>query len=320
MEYAELEYVKNPVPRMFFGTCIPSMKAGADVTALLDRAVELGITAFDTARCYGKAEQLLGEWMEKRGIRDKLTVLSKGGINGFMWRSRIKESCIRKDIERSLQFLRTDHIDIYLLHRDDKRVPVGDIMQLLNALKAEGKVHAFGGSNWTHERIESANEYAYAHNLQPMTVSSPNYGLAVMVKDPWGGGLVTLTGDNNASAREWYERTQMPVVAWSSVGNGIFSGRFRSFDHKGAKRSMNLFARVGWLYPENLSRLSRAEKLAEKRGVAPMTIAIAYAAGSRMNVFPVIGAGSVKHLEENVEAFSFRLSEEERAYLEGEQA
>ncbi len=310
-----MQYVDKPVSRMFFGTCIPLMKDGGNADELLDRALELGVTAFDTARCYGKAEECLGKWMEKRGNRERVVVLTKGGINGFMWRSRIREGCLRKDLARSLENLRTGSVDIYLLHRDDARVPVGDIVQLMNEFVAERKICAYGGSNWTHERIEQANEYAYAHGLRPMTVSGPNYGLALMKKDPWGGGLVTLTGDKNAAARGWYEKTGMPVIAWSSLGNGIFSGRFRSDDVQGAKRSMNLFARTGWLYPENLGRLRRAEIVAQRRGMTVTDVAAAFVAGSRMNVFPVMSASSAKHLEADAAAISVRLTDEERGFL-----
>ena len=263
------------------------MKDGGDADELLDRALELGVTAFDTARCYGKAEECLGKWMEKRGNRERVVVLTKGGINGFMWRSRIREGCLRKDLARSLENLRTGSVDIYLLHRDDARVPVGDIVQLMNEFVAERKICAYGGSNWTHERIEQANEYA----------------------------LVTLTGDKNAAARGWYEKTGMPVIAWSSLGNGIFSGRFRSDDVQGAKRSMNLFARTGWLYPENLGRLRRAEIVAQRRGMTVTDVAAAFVAGSRMNVFPVMSASSAKHLEADAAAISVRLTDEERGFL-----
>ena len=224
MEYSEIKYIEKPVSRIFFGTCIPLMTKGGDACDLLDHAFSLGITAFDTARCYGKAENSLGAWLKKRNNRNKVVIQTKGGINGFLWRSRIKESCIRYDLKKSLAALGTDYADIYLLHRDNVKVPVGDIVELLNSFVAEGRVRAFGGSNWSYKRIEQANEYAYAHGLQPFTVSSPNYGLAVMHKDPWGGGLVSVTGENKTAEREWYAKNQMPLTAWSCVGNGLFSG------------------------------------------------------------------------------------------------
>lgn len=316
MKYSEIKYIEKPVSRIFFGTCIPLMTKGGDACDLLDHAFSLGITAFDTARCYGKAENSLGAWLKKRNNRDKVVIQTKGGINGFMWRSRIKESCIRYDLKKSLEALGTDHTDIYLLHRDNTKVPVGDIVELLNSFVSDGRVRAFGGSNWSYRRIEQANEYAYAHGLQPFTVSSPNYGLAVMHKDPWGGGLVSVTGENKTAEREWYAGNQMPLTAWSCVGNGLFSGRFVSSDMRGAKRGMNLLAKKGFLYADNLERLRRAEILAERKGVTPLQIAVSYIKAGDMNVYPIIGTGSKAHLSENVAALSITLTAAEAAWLD----
>ena len=316
MKYSEMKYIEKPVSRIFFGTCIPLMTKGGDACDLLDHAFSLGITAFDTARCYGKAENSLGDWLKKRNNRESVVIQTKGGINGFLWRSRIKESCIRYDLKKSLAALGTDYADIYLLHRDNVKVPVGDIVELLNSFVAEGRVRAFGGSNWSYKRIEQANEYAYAHGLQPFTVSSPNYGLAVMHKDPWGGGLVSVTGENKTAEREWYAGNQMPLTAWSCVGNGLFSGRFVSSDIRGAKRGMNLLAKKGFLYADNLERLRRAEILAERKGVTPLQIAASYIKAGDMNVYPIIGTGSKAHLSENVAALSITLTAAEAAWLD----
>ena len=101
---------------------------------------------------------------------------------------------VREDLEKSLENLRTDYIDIYLAHRDDEQVSVEEIVEAFNALHAEGKIGAFGGSNWTHQRSEESNEYAYKHDMLPFTVSSPNFGLAEQVKDLWGGGSISISG------------------------------------------------------------------------------------------------------------------------------
>lgn len=315
MEYAEIEGVEKPVSRLFFGTCTRDMKAGKNVNDLLDSAFELGINAFDTARCYGDAEKSLGMWLTARNNRDKVVLQAKGAINGFMWRSRIKESCIRSDLKKSLENMHTDYADIYLLHRDDPRVPVGTIIEILNALKSEGKVRAFGGSNWRCERIEQANEYAYAHNLTPMTVSSPNFCLAEQIKDPWGGGLVTVTGAKNAHEREFYKRTGMALTAYSCLGNGLFSGRFSGNDYNAAKKALNLQARIAFLCFTNLQRLRRAETLAREKNVTSAQIAMAWLTTRGMNVFPIAGISNAAHAESCVAAFDVSLTEKESDWL-----
>ena len=75
------------------------------------------------------------------------------------------------------------------------------------------------------------------------------------MRDLWGGGCVTLSGPENAEARRWYREQRMPVIAYSSLARGFFSGRFRSGDYEGARAVLDAFAQKGYLYPENMERL-----------------------------------------------------------------
>lgn len=161
MKYTKIPYVNKPVSRILFGTAIPPFMMGGDGNHLLDAMFEMGITTFDTARNYMAAEISFGKWIEERNIRDKIVILSKCGHPSMFGKKRISEIEIRKDLRKSLNYLHTDYLDIYMLHRDDPEVSVGEIIEIFNELHAEGKIGAFGGSNWTYERIAEANEYAY---------------------------------------------------------------------------------------------------------------------------------------------------------------
>ena len=195
--YATISSVNKPVSRLFFGTASKPFLAGENCNRLLDEMFDLGIQTIDSARNYQSSEISIGRWFQESGKREQVVLLTKGGHPDLLGRRRINEKEIRKDIECSLRNLHTDYIDIYLLHRDDPRKPAGEIVEIFNALYREGKIRAFGGSNWTHTRIEEANRYAQEHGLIPLTVSSPNFSLAEQVRDPWGGGCVTLTGKDN---------------------------------------------------------------------------------------------------------------------------
>lgn len=315
MEYVQIPYVEKPVSRLLFGTAIPSMTKGEDCSALLDQVFGEGITAFDCARNYGLAEESLGDWVDRRGIRDKVVLLTKCGHPDLLGRKRVNEKCIRKDFEKSSQQLRTSYIDIYLLHRDDPEVPVGEIVEVFNAMHEEGKIGAFGGSNWTHGRIEAANEYACQHNMLPFSVSSPNFGLARQAADPWGGGCVTITGDENADAREWYRSSQMPVLCYSSLARGLFSGKLKSSEAAHADKVLDRAGMKGYGCPENFERLRRCELLAQQKRCSVPQIALAWIFCQNMNAFAIVSASRIERMQENIRSLSITLSEEECKFI-----
>ena len=187
MENTEKRTIRGlplPVSPVFFGTAMePLMRDGDAAAGLLDSVLEAGVNAFDCARSYGQAEVALGRWIRARGCRDEVAILTKCG-DIREGRVEVNRGVIREQMAQSLDRLQTDCIDLYLLHRDDPSVEAGAIIEIMNALYSEGKIRAFGGSNWSYRRIEEANEYAYSHGLIPFSVSSPNFGLAEQVADP----------------------------------------------------------------------------------------------------------------------------------------
>lgn len=313
--YGWIEGLDKPVPRIFFGTAIMPMLRGQNANELLDSICDLGICAFDCARGYGYAEKSLGNWISERGDRDKLILLTKCG-NVTEAGVKIDRRVIMSELETSLENLQTKYVDIFLLHRDDPQTSVGEIMDCLNECRQQGKVKAFGVSNWTHQRIQEANAYARAHNLDNISVSSPNYGLAEQIADPWGGGCVTIAGDRNMDARRWYADNQMPVLAYSSLGRGFFSGKFRSGDEAAARKLLDPFAQKGYLYPVNMERLARAEKLAEEKGCSVSQIAMRYIFSSPMNVYAIVSTKDSARMAENIAAARHPLTPEEAEWLE----
>ena len=124
--------IDQPVSRIFFGTANPPVVTGDDTAfALLDSVVEAGINAFDCARSYGLAEDTLGKWMEARRCREQVVVLSKCGDvrDGIV---KVNREVILEQLGQSLETLRSDHIDLYLLHRDDPNTSVEEIVDTLN--------------------------------------------------------------------------------------------------------------------------------------------------------------------------------------------
>lgn len=316
MQYAEIPYVNKKVSRILFGAAGDGFQEGADENELLDAIFAMGVNTFDTARQYALSENTLGKWIYDRSNRDQVVILSKCGHPSPNWEKRLNEKAIREDFALSSKALGTDYIDIYLMHRDDPDVEVGCIVELFNALHAEGKIGAYGGSNWTHQRIEEANEYAYKHNLIPFSVSSPNFGLADQKKDLWGGGSVSISGPANQGARDWYRKNQLPVVAYSSLGRGLFSGRVKGTEPENASKYMDEYAMKGYGYPDNFERLRRCEELAVKKHCSVPQIAMAWIFRQKLNTFAVVSTTKASRMQENIDALHIELSEEEVKFLD----
>lgn len=317
MEYLQIDGISKPVSRVAFGCAIAPMLAGENVNELLDACVEMGINTFDTAENYGLSEVSLGNWMRERKNRDRLVIISKGchPYNGV---DRVNPEELIKDIEQSFERLGTDYIDIYFMHRDDLKIEVGTMVEILNEYHRKGRIGAFGGSNWTRERIEQANDYAKSHGLVPFTVSSPYFGLANQLEDPFGGGAgcVSVAGPENSEARDWYIRNDIPVFAYSSIGRGFFSGKIKSDNPDEAKNVLDRFAIKGYCYGENFERLRRAEILARKKNCTVPQIALAWALSQPLKTVLLVSARSAERMRQNLKAFEVEMTEEEAAWLD----
>jgi len=302
------------ISRLIMGTMIIGLRNYEESKILLDNAMRLGINAFDIAYVYGggDSERAIGKWMEERGARGDAFIITKGAHPNSE-RARVTPYDITSDLMDSLARLRTDYIDAYLLHRDDMSKPVGPIMDTLHEHYAAGRVRAFGGSNWTHGRIAEANAYAAAKGQAPMTISSPNYGLCEQVEDPWGPGCVSISGKAGAAAREFYQKNNIPVLAYSSLGRGLLSGRVTRENYRDMLDNAALTA---YAHEVNFARLDRARELAEQKGFSVPQIALAYMLRQPLNVHPIVGAASVSELEENAAALDIALTEQECVWLE----
>lgn len=294
--------------------CHRAYDEGEDVSELLDAAVKCGINTFDTARVYGLSEKSLGLWMEKRQNREQVVIETKGG-HPDEHSKRIHREALKEDIETSLELLKTNYIDIYLLHRDDPEVEVGEIMEILNQYARDHRIRAFGGSNWSAQRIKEANEYAAAHHLQGFSVTSPHFGLARQCTDLWGGGCRTITGDDMAEERQWYREKQMPIFAYSSLARGLMAGRVKSDRLEEGKKLLDHFTIDGYWCEDNLERLRRAEKIAEKKQCTIAQLAVAWMFTQGLDVYAVLSSNHVNRLLSNTEAMELEITEEEARWL-----
>ena len=266
MEYGTIGGMDKKISRILQGTMMLREDDLQESFDLLDGVWALGVNCFDGAYIYGggQCERVLGQWLDERGLHDEAVILTKGAHHTGN-KNKVTPVDITADLTTSLERCRTNFIDIYVLHRDDLNVEVGPIVEILNEHKAAGRIGLFGGSNWTVPRIQEANEYAYKHNLEPFTVSSPNYSLAEQVKEPWRG-CISISGPDNEADRAWYAEQNMPLFTWSSLAQGFFSGRFTRKTYEDYKANLPGSCVEAYCYEQNFKRLDRTGELAKKKG------------------------------------------------------
>jgi len=291
--YRRFEPLGRPVSRLVLGTMVVA-------DAVLDEWVRLGGNALDSARVYGDgaSEEAVAAWFADRpAARDELVVLTKGAHPEGDVR-RVTPADIAADLDASIAALGRP-VDVYLLHRDDPALAVGPLIECLNEHRAEGRLRAFGTSNWTCARIDEANAYATAHGLDGFSCNSPQLSLARQNEEHWPGTMAA-TDD----VRAWHERTQMPLFAWSAQARGFFAGH----DSESAVRVYD--------NADNRERRRRAAEIAERVGCTANQVALAWVLAQPYPVYAVIGPRTVEQLREAVGALDVSLTGDEVRWLD----
>ena len=307
------------VPRVIVGTsrigtvwpdAMATSRSREPAFALLDAAVALGCSALDTAASYqlGGTERVLGAWMSSRRNRDRLFLISKGGLPyPIVKPHRLDFASLSQDLHGSLRRLGTDRLDLFLLHRDDQNAPLDRVLEAMSAFERQGKIRAWGVSNWSHRRIEAMAGLASSAEGPPIAASSPHFSLFDWAAPPWPG-CVSIAGAANGDARAYYERTQTPVLAWSPLGAGFFSAAARGV---GAWWSVRAYDSR-----ENRARRERAIALATKYERSPVEVALAYVFSHPFPVFAVVSSSTAEKMKRNLQAATWRLSPDELCWLE----
>ena len=315
MIYGSIQGLSKPLPRIIFGT-LPLVNTDATSFSLLDSVTEMGCYAFDTAHAYGDgaSEQVIGNWMEARDNRSEVIVIDKGA-HPAGGKNRVDPESIKQDLQESLCRLKSDYIDLYLLHRDDPAVAVGPVIAALNDLKDEGKIVLFGASNWTQRRLQEADEYEQKNGLSTFSVASNQYSLAIQYDNPYPGTL-SINRASDDSERQWYRQTQFPLLAWSSLARGFFSGKFTRDNLDAFTDPQSLISIRCYAREDNFVRLNRARQLAEEKAATVPPIALAYIFQQGLNCFAITGSLDPAHLRRNIESLEIGLTEKELSWLD----
>jgi len=310
MKYGKIDGVDKPISRLVQGcTMIGRGDDDADM-ALLDAVHEAGCTAFDTAAVYGggNSERALGRWVNARRLHEKVVLITKGAHHSGD-RKRVTPFDISSDLHDSLARMGIDCVDVYLLHRDDPDYPIEPIVDRLNELKAEGKISAFGGSNWTHQRIAEANAYAAASGQTGFATSSPNLTMAIQKEVPWGD-CISISGPEGAEARAWYAESQLPLLCWSSLAGGFFSGRFTRENLESFETYDDQLVVRCYCTEENFALLDRAQQVAEANGLHVAQVALAWVFAQGLNAFALTACRSGDEYAANIASLELVLPDE----------
>ena len=278
----------------------------AEAIATIRRALELGCNFLDTAQTYGpfKNEELVGKAIGAR--REEVVIATK-----FAWRYEQAEdgswtrtpdgspANAREGLEGSLRRLGTDYVDLYYLHRLDPNIPIEETVGGMAELVQQGKVRHIGLSEVAPETLRRG------HATHPITALQSEYSL--WTRDVEEGALPTC------------RELGVGFVAYSPLGRGFLSGRFRSpddLDPDDWRRTNPRFQ--GEALAQNLRLVAKVEELAAEKGCTPGQLALAWVLAQGDDIVPIPGTKRVKYLEENLAAAEIELTSDDLARIASE--
>jgi aryl-alcohol dehydrogenase-like predicted oxidoreductase len=274
----------------------------AESTATIHRAIELGVTLFDTSDAYGagKNEELLGQAL--RGRRDKVLIASKfgniRGPNGERGMVNGRPDYAPVACEASLKRLGVDHIDLYYQHRIDPKTPIEETVGAMARLVEQGKVRYLGLCE------AGADTIRRAHAVHPLVALQTEYSL-------W-------TRDLEAEIIPLLRKLGMSLVPYSPLGRGFLTGSFQSRGDLISSDRRHAHPRFQeGNFERNLALLEPIQAIAEAKGCTMSQVALAWVLSRGDDIVPIPGTKRRKYLEQNVGAVDIALTEGEVAQLEG---
>ena len=285
---------------MSFAYGSPEERDEQESIATIHRAIELGVTFFDTAEAYGPYtnEELLARALQ--GQRDRVVIATKFGFRfekGAIAGMDSRPEHIREAVEGSLRRLRTDHIDLLYQHRVDRTVPIEDVVGTMASLVREGKVRFLGLSEAGERTIRRA------HAVHPIAALQSEYSLWERNLEP---GIIPLLRELGIG-----------LVPFAPLGRGFLTGsvkRAEEYPEGDYRRGDPRYQ--GENFEANVRAASAVRELAAGKGLTPGQVALAWLLNKGPDVVPIPGTKRRRHVEENVGAAAVSLSAEEMETLD----
>lgn len=319
MQYSLLGNTGLLVSRLGFGALtftqgnqsLPAIyKVGADLArSLVDRALDAGITLFDTADVYadGESERLLGAALKPH--RDKVVITTKVGNRGGdrdPLRAGLSKRHILWSVDQSLKRLGTDWIDFYVAHREDPYTPLEETLEAFDAVVRAGKVRYIGYSNWSAWTVSAALEIQKARGLARFTHGQMYYSL--------------LGRDVERDTLPMMQRYGLGMTAWSPLAFGFLSGAYTRED---LARPDNRFSKSDFLgldRDKGFVLLDVMRRISGARGITLPQLAIAWVLARPGVSSVLLGATKLEQLNDNLGAMGVKLAAEDLAELDATSA
>ncbi len=315
MKYDKIKGLNKQISKLIIGN--DNQTDYDEASKLWDHWIEVGGNAFDNAHIYGggSMETLLGKWHRSRNNKDDLVIIAKGAHT-----PNCNPKSISSELTESLDRLESDFADIYIMHRDNLEIPVGEFIDVLNEEKNKGRIKIFGGSNWTLDRFIEANEWAKIHNKEAFSILNNNLALCKMINPLWSG----CVSSNNESILNYLESSKTAHLSWSSQGRGYFLP-----DEITKKIEKDITASETWRQPgehssgplscfdskDNRERKKRAENLANKMQTTPQNIAGAWPLNLQFPSFALIGPRNIDEINSSLDNLDINLTNDEVNWL-----
>uniref|UniRef100_A0A6V2PCI4 NADP-dependent oxidoreductase domain-containing protein n=1 Tax=Ditylum brightwellii TaxID=49249 RepID=A0A6V2PCI4_9STRA len=229
---------------------------------------------------------------------------------------------LRSELTASLESLRTDYADLYMLHRDDLRIDVREFVDWMNDLKRDNLINEWGVSNWSARRVEEAYDYALKNGLAPPTATSPQLSLAVPLVEVWPS-TESLSCPSKDIDLDWYKEHGIEVMGWESLAKGFMAVPTLWRSHELPHYVMHgpdpeigtdawRLSRIQRAYctPQNYQRRSIANKIAKDSGMTLAQVSLLYLLTKCDNISVLVGADRTSHLDEMAELQNWALDEE----------
>jgi aryl-alcohol dehydrogenase-like predicted oxidoreductase len=268
--------------------------------AVVDAALDEGVTFFDTANTYGRgqSEEFLGEILE--GRRDQVTLATKFGMDmGDGKGPRGSRDYILQAIEASLRRLRTETIDVYWYHRPDGVTPIAETLEALDELVRRGSVRAIGASNFSAQQLEEADEVARERGLTRFTAVQNEYSL--------------LVRDAERDVLPASERLGIGFVPFFPLASGLLTGKYRRGE--AGPSGARLSDRDEIASAEQFDLLDALQGYAEARGVSLVDVAIGALIARPVVSSVIAGATKPEQVRANAAAARWQPSDEDLAEL-----